>query len=129
MPRLPLEKSSEPELGCELIPKERYVSREFMQLESERLWSRVWLMAGPLSDLRDVGDYLTFEIGRESIIVVRSSAQKIEAFHNACQHRGFRLCQAGVGHEKTFVCPYHLWAYDLHGGSLSHCDAFPECKP
>ncbi|MEE8166676.1 MAG: aromatic ring-hydroxylating dioxygenase subunit alpha [Myxococcota bacterium] len=115
MPLLPLEKSSEPELGFELIPKQRYVSREFMELEFERMWSRVWLMAGPLSDLRDVGDYLTFEIGRESIIVVRSSAEKIEAFHNSCQHRGFRLCQAGVGHEKTFVCPYHLWAYDLHG--------------
>ena len=78
MPKLPLEKSSEPELGSQLIPKQRYISREFMQLESEQMWSRVWLMAGPLSDLREVGDYLTFEIGRESIIVVRSSVDKIE---------------------------------------------------
>ncbi len=48
MPRLPLEKSSEPELGSQLISKERYVSREFMEREYGRMWSRVWLLAGSL---------------------------------------------------------------------------------
>lgn len=115
MPRVPLEKSPEPDLGTELIPKDRYVSRDFTQLEFEKMWSRVWQMAGPLADLREVGDWLTYEIGRESIVVVRSAVDKLEAFHNSCQHRGFRICEARAGHDKTFVCPYHLWAYDLHG--------------
>jgi len=115
MSRVPLEKSPEPDLGSELIPKQRYVSREFLELELERLWPRVWQLAGPLADLREVGDWLTYEIGRESVIVVRSARDKLEAFHNSCQHRGFRLCEANSGHDKAFVCPYHLWAYDLHG--------------
>jgi nitrite reductase/ring-hydroxylating ferredoxin subunit len=115
MARTPLEKFPEPDLGTELIPKERYTSREFMERERERLWPRVWLMAGPVADLEEVGDYFTFEIGRESIIVVRSAPDRIDAFHNACQHRGYRICEAERGHGKTFVCPYHLWAYDLRG--------------
>jgi phenylpropionate dioxygenase-like ring-hydroxylating dioxygenase large terminal subunit len=115
MARTPLEKAPEPDLGTDLIPKERYTSRAFMELELERMWPRAWLMAGALADLEEVGDYFTFEIGRESIIVVRSAPDRIDAFHNACQHRGYRICEQERGHDKTFVCPYHLWAYDLRG--------------
>lgn len=115
MHRTPLEKFPEPDLGTDLIPKDRYVSAEWMERERERLWPRVWQLAGPLVDVAEVGDFFTYEIGRESIIVVRSAPDRIEAFHNACQHRGYRLCEAERGHGKTFVCPYHLWAYDLHG--------------
>lgn len=115
MARTPLEKFDEPDLGTELIPKERYLSEEYLALEFERMWSKTWLMAGPIADLAEVGDYFTFEIGRESIIVVRSAPDRIDAFHNACQHRGYRVCEAGIGHARTFVCPYHLWAYDLKG--------------
>ena len=45
--------------------------------------------------------------------MVRSAPDRIDAFHNTCQHRGYRVCEAERGHGKTFVCPYHLWAYDL----------------
>ena len=41
----------------------RYYSREFMQLEWERLWPRVWLLAGVTSDIPEAGDYFVFEIG------------------------------------------------------------------
>jgi phenylpropionate dioxygenase-like ring-hydroxylating dioxygenase large terminal subunit len=115
MARTPLEKHPEPELDTQLIPKDRYVSRDYMEREFERMWSRAWLMAGPIADLEEVGDFFTFEVGRESIVVVRSAPDRIDAFHNSCQHRGYRVCEAGRGHGKSFVCPYHRWAYDLQG--------------
>ena len=68
-----LEKSPEPALDSLLIPKESYLSPEIMRLEWERMWRRVWLYAGPLADLAQVGDYFTFEIGPESVLVVRAA--------------------------------------------------------
>ncbi len=115
MARTPLEKYDEPDLGTTLIPKERYLSPEWMEREFERMWCRTWLMAGPIADVAEVGDWFTFEIGRESIVVVRSAPDRIDAFHNTCQHRGYRVCEGDRGHGKTFVCPYHRWAYDLQG--------------
>ena len=112
----PLHKFPEPELDQERIPKERYTSREFAQLEWERMWTKTWLYAGPLSDLEHVGDYFTFEIGRESIVVCRSAVDRIDAFYNVCQHRASQVVLGrGCGHARSFVCPYHLWTYDLSG--------------
>jgi len=54
------------------IPASRYISPEFMQLEWERMWTKVWLLAGRASDAPEPGDYFTYEIGPESILVVRS---------------------------------------------------------
>ena len=68
LPRTPLTRVPEPDLGTELIPKERYLSRRFAALENEHLWPRVWLLAGLESDLDAPGDYLTFEIARESVL-------------------------------------------------------------
>ena len=44
--KTPLEKAPEPDLGSELISKDRYVCADFMEQEWQRLWTQVWLM-GP----------------------------------------------------------------------------------
>ncbi len=72
-----MEKAPDPDLGTELIPKERYSSVEFMRLEQERMWKRVWLLAGRESDIPTPGDYFTFELGSESILVVRQESGAI----------------------------------------------------
>ena len=67
--RTPMERAPEPDLGFEIIPAERYTSAEFMRLEWERMWTKVWLMVGRESDLPEPGDYFTAEVGPESILV------------------------------------------------------------
>ena len=131
MARTPLEKFPEPDLEPALIPKERYLSREWMEREFQRMWPRTWLLAGPLIDVAEVGDWFTFEIGRESIVVVRSGKDRLAAFHNVCQHRGYRVCEAERGHDRTFVCPYHRWVYDLEGRlrGVPDRDDFPQGLP
>ena len=115
-PRTPLEKFPEPDLGLKEIPAERYTSRAFMQQEWDQMWTRTWLCAGPISDVAEVGQYFTFEIGRESILVVRSAADRVHALYNACQHRGSQVVtKPGCGRAGAFVCPYHLWTYGLDG--------------
>lgn len=128
----PLHKFPEPELGHAIVPKERYTSPAFAQLEWERMWTRTWLYAGPLSDLAQVGDYFAFEIGRESIVVARSAPDRIDAFYNVCQHRASQVVPTrGCGHARQLVCPYHLWTYDLTGRlcGLPDRDDFPQGIP
>jgi phenylpropionate dioxygenase-like ring-hydroxylating dioxygenase large terminal subunit len=96
------------------IPKSRYLSADFLRLELDHIFMRTWLLAGPLADVAQPGNYFTFELGEESVIVVRSDAG-VRAFHNTCAHRGRMLREAGPGYARTFRCPYHLWEYDLDG--------------
>ncbi|MCX7054381.1 MAG: hypothetical protein NTU56_09240 [Proteobacteria bacterium] len=55
-PVTPSGKAPDPDLGHELIRKERYTSADFMQLEWERIWKKVWLLGAIESDLREPGD-------------------------------------------------------------------------
>src|SRR5262245_37358865 len=93
---------------------ERYLSEEVMRLEQRRLWSRVWQLAGIASDVAELGDYFTYEIGPETIVVIRSE-HGLRAFHNVCRHRGHPLCAAGLGRISQIACPFHGWRYDLDG--------------
>jgi len=99
-----------------LVPKERYTSREFLDLELERLWPRVWQVACREEEIAAPGDYAVYGIGDESVLVVRTASGDIRAFHNACLHRGTRLVE-GYGNvtDGSFQCPFHAWRYNLEG--------------
>ncbi len=111
----PTEKAPEPILGTELIPKERYTSKEYMQLEWERMWTKVWNMAGRESDIPNVGDYFTTELGPESLLIVREAEDKVRAFYNVCPHRGNQIRNPGMGHAESFQCAYHFFEFNLDG--------------
>ena len=69
-----------PELGYDLIPKERYISDEYLEKEWHSMWSKVWLLGAMESDIAEPGDYVCVEIGRESVILVRRHAAKLKLF-------------------------------------------------
>jgi nitrite reductase/ring-hydroxylating ferredoxin subunit len=98
------------------VPKERYTSREFLDLEMEGLWARVWQVACREEELNAVGDYVEYVIGDQSILVVRAGADDVRAYHNTCLHRGTRLA-AGSGNfgDGSIRCRFHAWRYDLDG--------------
>lgn len=78
-----------------------------------------WLYVCRADELTRAGSYTLFELGRESVIVVRGHDDEIRAFHNICRHRGTRLCKtAGETTRGTFRCPYHAWSYGLDGRLL-----------
>lgn len=98
------------------ISKECYLAADFLALEQERLFANVWLMAGRTDQLKNSGDYFTFEIGIESILVVNAGKEGLQAFYNVCRHRGRRVVNEGeCGNKKSLLCPYHYWSYDLCG--------------
>lgn len=123
----PMERAPEPALEYVPIPKERYTCPDFARLEWERMWTRTWLCAGRESDLDRPGDYFTFEIGPESILVIRQPDGSVAARHNVCMHRGNRLREPGRGHAERFSCLFHGWEYGIDGRLEKALDA--ECFP
>lgn len=94
----------------------RYIDPAFTRMEYERLWSRVWQFAARLDELPEVGDYTRYDIGDQSVMLVRSSADTIKAYHNACPHRGTELALgAGCFKDHAIRCPFHGWRWDLEG--------------
>jgi phenylpropionate dioxygenase-like ring-hydroxylating dioxygenase large terminal subunit len=130
-PVTPADKAPEPELGTAPIRKERYTSQEFMQLEWQKIWTKVWLLGGPQSDLRNAGDFIATDIGRESVLIVKQADGGARAFYNVCLHRGNRLCDEGTGAAESFKCRYHHWEYALDGSFLRipDLDTFPQGPP
>jgi nitrite reductase/ring-hydroxylating ferredoxin subunit len=100
------------------IVKEAYFKPEYVTLEKERFWNRVWQMACRVEELPNVGDYLTYDIADESIVVVRSAEDRLNAFYNVCQHRGRRLTK-GCGTAQRLRCPFHGWQWELDGRNAS----------
>lgn len=101
-------------LGDEDIPKERYISADFAKLEHEKVWKRVWQAACREREIPNPGDHIVYDVGPESIIVVRTETGDLRAFPNACLHRGTMLRKCG-GNVDRFRCPFHGFAWSLSG--------------
>ena len=98
----------------ERLSVDAYISPEYLRLEKERLWPKVWQIACREEEIPDVGDFVEYTIFEESIVVVRAAPDRINAFYNVCQHRGRRLVK-GRGAIRQFRCPFHMWRYTLEG--------------
>jgi len=103
-------------------PVEAFLSRDYLELEKERLWPKIWQMVERESDLPNPGDWLTYNVADESIIVLRKDDGTLRAFHNVCPHRGRQLINVPDGvhsargnNRKNFICAFHGWTYDLDG--------------
>jgi phenylpropionate dioxygenase-like ring-hydroxylating dioxygenase large terminal subunit len=94
----------------------RYTDEAFADLEFDKLWSRVWQVAAREDEIPAAGDYTTYRIGDQSILLVRTEAGAVRAYFNFCPHRGTTLGE-GCGHfEKgRIICPFHGWRWDLDG--------------
>ncbi|MEZ4334362.1 MAG: aromatic ring-hydroxylating dioxygenase subunit alpha [Myxococcota bacterium] len=100
-----------------VLAPERYTSKAFMQREWDAIWSRTWTCAGLVADVARPGEFIRYDLGHESILVVRGRDDGLRAFFNVCRHRGRRLVDAPCGQGASFVCSFHNWIYDLDGRS------------
>ena len=104
-----------------VIPVDAYISEEYARAERDKLWRKVWLQAGRMEDIPKPGDFITFDILDDSLLIVRSGPDSIQAYYNVCPHRGRKLVDipAGArnarGRRPQFTCAYHGWRFDLEG--------------
>ncbi|BBZ36905.1 aromatic ring-hydroxylating oxygenase subunit alpha [Mycolicibacterium confluentis] len=100
------------------LPQRYYTSAEQFTEDVEKIWKRQWLYAGHVSQVKSPGDFFTFTILNESLIIIRTRDNEILALHNVCRHRGMRMCE-GSGRARRIVCPYHSWSYGTEGELLA----------
>lgn len=99
------------------VPGYVYSSPEVFALEKEKIFMKDWLCVGRSEEIPNPGDYTTFRIMGEPLLLVRNAAGGINAFANVCLHRGVEVAM-GSGNVERFSCPYHAWTYDLDGRLL-----------
>jgi phenylpropionate dioxygenase-like ring-hydroxylating dioxygenase large terminal subunit len=95
----------------------RYTDPAFAKLEFDKLWSKVWQAAARLDEIPEIGDFTTYDIGDQSVIIVRTEDDAIKTYHNVCPHRATALTPGGCGHFKNgkIICPFHGWRWNLQG--------------
>ncbi len=95
----------------------RYTDPAFARLEYDKLWSTVWQAAARLDEIPEAGDYATYDIGDQSVIVLRTEDGSVKTYHNVCPHRGTALSGGGNGHFHNckIICPFHGWRWNLKG--------------
>jgi len=120
-PNSPEAKAPYVDFGTNLVDKTRYYSQEEADLEWEHMWRKTWTFAGLSCDLKEVGDYLTYHLGKENFIVVRTGTgvDDISAYYNVCPHRGNRVANELFGHvDGNFYCNFHGWKWGLDGKNV-----------
>ena len=106
--------ASKPLSHASAMPKEIYTSDKILDLEDALIFSKEWICAGRETEIPKVGDYFTFNIGKQPIIILRGANKKVRAMSNVCLHRMMQIVE-GKGNKNLFTCPYHAWSYDLDG--------------
>ena len=113
------------------LPAWTYSNPKFHELELQHLFRPAWHLVCHLSNIEADGDYFTFEIMNESVVVL-PDGKDIRAFHNVCRHRGARLLDGPSGRiREKITCSYHAWIYGMDGSlkKLPDRDQFDNLVP
>ena len=112
------------------LPRELYISEEFLAHEEDRIFYKQWLCAGRADSIPNPGDYLTHHLAFQPVTVMRQQSGEITAFANVCMHRMMRLLE-GKGSCEKIICPYHGWTYDIEGKLIGapHMHQNPNFNP
>jgi phenylpropionate dioxygenase-like ring-hydroxylating dioxygenase large terminal subunit len=97
------------------LPAWVYNHPEMTRLEHERILKPSWQLVCHVNSIPQRGDYETFDLGPESVLVMRDRDGSIRGFHNVCRHRGARLLDGAGNCAATITCPYHGWSYRQDG--------------
>lgn len=100
------------------LPRELYIEPEVFRQDLEQIWHKDWIFAGHTFEIEKPGQYLTMQIGDYPVLIIRDKSGQVRAFHNACRHRGSKVCEHAQGKVAKLVCPYHKWTFELDGSLL-----------
>jgi choline monooxygenase len=99
------------------LPADLYFSQAIFEDEKKRIFSSAWQLAGHVHQASKPGDYFTFDLIGEPLLIVRGEDGILRGFYNVCRHRAGNPA-TGCGNRKIFRCGYHGWTYRLDGALL-----------
>jgi phenylpropionate dioxygenase-like ring-hydroxylating dioxygenase large terminal subunit len=85
------------------------------QEERDHIFGQVPSIVAHGSEIAKPLDFMTVQMPRNNVIVVRQRDGGVKAFVNLCRHRGALLEEQEKGRCRFFSCPYHRWSYDPDG--------------
>lgn len=97
------------------LPQPFYKDADVYAFDLVAIHARSWILLGFEIEWPAPGAYLATQIGETPIVVVRDRDGVLKGYHNACRHRGAKICADGTGRKNRLVCPYHQWTYDFSG--------------
>jgi benzoate/toluate 1,2-dioxygenase subunit alpha len=95
-----------------------FTDAELFDLEMKHIFEGNWIYLAHESQIPNVNDYFTTQIGRQPIVITRNKAGELNALINACSHRGATLCRHKKGNKANFTCTFHGWTFNNSGKLL-----------
>jgi len=93
-----------------------YTDQQIFDTEIEKIWERIWIYCGHLSQVPNAGDYYAVTIGRQPMLMVRQPDGGVQVLYNRCPHRGVQVVGNLKGNTgSALVCSYHAWSFHLDG--------------
>jgi choline monooxygenase len=92
-----------------------YTDPRMPALDASAIFARSWQLVGHTSQLAGVGDHVITDIAGLPLLVVRSDASTLRAFHNVCRHRAGPIALCDGRGATSLRCRYHGWTYGLDG--------------
>lgn len=106
---------NEPLEHASTIPSSWYINQNLYELEQQTVFTNSWQLAARVDQLREPGQYVTWEISGEPIVIVRGSDGQLRGFFNVCRHHAAAVMTEPAGTAPHLRCPYHGWTYSLEG--------------
>lgn len=105
-----------------------FVDAHILELERRRIFERCWLYFAHASEVPAPGTFISREVAGRQLMLTRDKQGGLNAFYNACTHRGAMVCRERSGKQAAFVCPYHAWSFDARGAliNMPGRDALPD---
>ena len=100
-----------------------FTDAEVFELEMKHIFEGNWIYLAHESQVPNVNDYFTTFIGRQPIFIARNKQGQLNAFLNACSHRGAMLCRHKKGNKANYTCPFHGWTFNNSGKLLKVKDS------
>ena len=107
-----------PEEGVVRVHRVIFTDQEIFDLEMKYIFEGNWIFLAHESQIPNVGDYFTTNIGRQPVVITRGKDGELNCLINACSHRGAMLCRKKVDNRTTLTCPFHGWTFSNDGTLL-----------
>ncbi len=104
--------------GLYRVDRNVFTDPEIFELEMEHIFEGNWIYLAHESQIPNKNDYFTGYMGRTPIFIARNRSGELNAFVNACSHRGAMLCRHKRANKSTFTCPFHGWTFSNNGKLL-----------
>jgi len=109
----------DPEVArAQTLPSSYYLDPAQLEIEKQRIFWRTWQVVGCREQVAKPGDYFTFDLVGEPLLLVRDTDGELRGYYNVCRHRAGPAAE-GCGSRKVFRCGYHGWTYSLDGRLLN----------